>query len=820
MPEYNIAEIAGIIDKPLVGGGRPVRFLLTDSRRLISPEDTVFFALTGKRQNGHDYIKELYEKGVRSFIVSDDCVFSAGLPEASYIKVNDTLGALHKLARHNRKQFHKPVIGITGSNGKTIVKEWLFQCMSKDKSITRSPKSYNSQIGVPLSVWFLGKSNDMGIFEAGISQPGEMERLQKIIEPSIGIFTNIGGAHQENFKSFEQKVKEKLRLFRSCEILIYCKDHDIIDKNVESGDLPENIRIFKWSLVQQADLQITGIKKTPDFTLLTGLYNGESCDVKIPFTDKASIENAVHVWATLLCLGESEKLITERLSLITPVAMRLEIKHGINNCTLINDSYNSDINSLAIALDALSMQSQHTRRSLILSDMLQTGRKHKDLYKDIAALIKEKGISRIVGIGSDISASSGVFDVPGKFFLSTGEFIDQFSGHEFQDEAILLKGSRRFEFEKISVILEYKTHLTRLEINLDALVHNLSYYRSLLMPETKVMVMVKAFSYGSGSYEIANILQFQRVDYLAVAFVDEGVSLRQAGITIPVLVMSPEPGSFDQMIEYRLEPEIYSFRTLELFYEAAGRNQEVNYPVHIKIESGMHRLGFMDYETDKLCNKLKSLKNIRVVSVFSHLAATDEPVHDEFTKKQINRFAVVSDKIEQSLGYKPLRHILNSSGIERFPDAQFDMVRLGIGLYGASATNQDKLLNVSSLKSTVSQIKKVNADETVGYGRMGDVKKDITIAVIPVGYADGLNRKLGNGNGKFMVGKNFVSIIGNVCMDMCMVDVSGLDVKEGDEVVIFGDDYPVSEMAKQLNTIPYEILTGISGRVKRIYYHD
>jgi alanine racemase len=820
MPEYNISEIARICGEPLTGDDRSVRFLLTDSRRLISPEDTVFFALPGKRQDGHDYIEQLYEKGVRSFIINKISGLSAALSGASYIRVNDTLKALQIIASYNRNLFQEPVIGITGSNGKTIIKEWLFQCLSTDKSVTRSPKSYNSQIGVPLSVWFLEKSNDIGIFEAGISRPGEMENLRKIIIPTIGIFANIGEAHQENFKSYEQKIEEKLKLFTGCKTLIYCKDHELIDKYIISSDLSGNVNFFKWSLSQQTDLSILRINKSAGFTIVTGVYQGNTYDVKIPFLDRASIENAVHVWAALLCLGVSDELIQERLSSISPVAMRLEIKQGINNCTLINDSYNSDINSLAIALDTLNMQSQHTRKSLILSDMLQTGRKQEDLYKDIAELTKEKGISRIIGIGEDISANATAFNIPCKFYLNTDNFIERFESHEFKDEAILLKGSRQFEFEKISALIEYKTHLTRLEINIDALIHNLYYYRSLLEPETGIMVMVKAFSYGSGSYEIANILQFHRVDYLAVAFVDEGVSLRQAGITLPIMVMSPEPGSFDQMIEFQLEPEIYSFRTLDLFYSAVKRNQEIAYPVHIKIESGMHRLGFMEYETGELCDKLKNLKNIRIVTVFSHLAATDEPVHDKFTREQIARFDKTSKKLEQSIGYKPLRHILNSSGIERFPEAQYDMVRLGIGLYGSSAANQDKLQNVSSLKSTISQVKKVKADETVGYGRMGKAKKEITIGVIPIGYADGLDRKLGNGNGKFLIGKKFVRIIGNVCMDMCMVDISGLDVNEGEEVIIFGDDYPISELAKQLNTIPYEILTSISGRVKRIYFHD
>jgi alanine racemase len=820
MPEYNISKIAKITGSSLTGDDVTIKLLLTDSRRLISSEDTIFFALGGERHNGHDYIRDLHNKGVKAFAVSDKYEVRDGLPGASYIRTRDTLTALQQLAQYHRESFHNPVIAITGSNGKTIIKEWLFHCLSVYKNITRSPKSYNSQIGVPLSVWFLEENSDLGIFEAGISQPGEMVRLQKILQPSTGIFTNIGEAHQENFKSIEHKIDEKLILFDNCEELIFCRDHNLIERRIRKRGSSGPKRLFRWSFFQKADLQILNIGTESGRTFLTGICRGTTYNIEIPFTDKASVENAVHVWAALICLNTDPRIISEQMSSLPPVAMRLEIKQGMNNCTLINDSYNSDINSLAIALDALNMQSQHKKKTLILSDMLQTGRNKRELYRNIAELIRDKKASRIIGIGKDISAHSDEFGLAGGFFRSTDEFIKQIPNHEFRDEAILLKGSRQYEFERISAILELKTHLTRLEINLDALVHNLHYYRSLLEPETKIMVMVKAFSYGSGSYEIANVLQFQRADYLGVAFVDEGMALRQAGITLPVLVMSPELGSYDQIIKYNLEPEIYSFRSLELFHEAVRSNQEISYPVHIKIDTGMHRLGFLESETDRLCNKLNEYKNLRVVSIFSHLAATDEPVHDEFSKTQVKRFKNISDRIIGALGYKVLRHILNSSGIERFTDAQFDMVRLGIGLYGISSSNQNKLKNVSSLKSTISQIKKVRVNETVGYGRMGKLHGQGIIGVIPAGYADGLNRKLGNGKGRFLVKNKFVHTVGNICMDMCMVDLTEINAREGDEVIIFGDDYRVSEVARQLDTIPYEILTGISGRVKRIYYHE
>jgi alanine racemase len=820
MPDYNISKIAEITGSSLAGEDVTIKLLLTDSRRLISPADTIFFALQGERHDGHDYIRDLYARGVKAFAVSDQYDAGKGLKGACFVRTGNTLEALQKLARYHRRSFHNKVIAITGSNGKTVVKEWLFHCLSVNNNITRSPKSYNSQVGVPLSVWFLEKSNDMGIFEAGISKPGEMAKLQKILQPSAGIFTNIGEAHQENFRSVEQKIDEKLILFDNCEELVYCKDHELIERHLKKRSPRGPARLFSWSLFREADLQITGIRTAAGRTYLTGICKGITYEINIPFTDKASLENAVHVWATLISLNTDPRIISEQMSTLPPVAMRLEIKHGINSCTLINDSYNSDINSLAIALDALNMQSQHKKKTLILSDMLQTGRNKKELYRNIAELVRDKKADRIIGIGTDISSHSSEFRIPGGFFSSTDEFIKQMPGYEFRDEAILLKGSRQFEFERISAILEYQTHLTRLEINLDALVHNLHYYRSLLKPETRIMVMVKAFSYGSGSYEIANILQFQRTDYLGVAFVDEGVALRQSGINLPVLVMSPESGSYDQIIKYNLEPEIYNFRSLELFHEAVISNQEISYPVHIKIDTGMHRLGFTDPETEKLCEKLTEYKNLKVVSVFSHLAATDEPAHDEFSKMQIEKFDNTSNRIIKALGYKVLRHVLNSSGIERFAFAQYDMVRLGIGLYGISYSAQNKLKNVSSLKSTISQVKKIPAGETVGYGREGKLKGHGLIGVIPVGYADGLNRKLGNGRGRFLIKNKLVPTVGNICMDMCMADISETDAKEGDEVIIFGDDYQVTELARQLETIPYEILTGISGRVKRIYYHE
>jgi alanine racemase len=820
MAGYLVSDIATLLGKVVIRDDAPVRNILIDSRNINSPADSLFFALTGVNHNGHDYIGELYDKGVRAFVVSRKDNYEIRYPEATFILVPDTLQALQSLAAHHRKKFSIPVVAVTGSNGKTIVKEWLYHTLALKKNIVRSPRSYNSQVGVPLSLWLLQEENDLAVFEAGISRPGEMKKLAEMIMPDTGIFTNIGEAHQENFKNPGQKTAEKLQLFRSCKAIIYCSDHDLIHRSVQKDPKLKKATLFTWSSEKSASLRITGTCRESGFTTITGRYAGKEYRISIPFHDDASVENAIHIWAYLLQSGQFSKQTAAQMKSLPPVAMRLELKKGINHCTLINDSYNSDINSLAIALDTLNMQSQHERRIVILSDLFQTGMKEELLYKKIAALLKEKKVTRFVGIGPALSRNKQLFGLPATFYETTESFLAVVSSLLLQDEAILIKGSRQFEFEKISSALEEKKHNTRLEINLNALVSNLNYYRSLLREDTMMMVMVKALSYGSGSYEIANVLQFQRVDYLGAAIADEGAELRNAGITVPIMVMNPDHGSFDMIIRNRLEPEIFNFTSLKLFEQAVIRNQETGYPVHLKIDSGMHRLGFLEEETEKLCSYLKNNRNIIVKSVFSHLAATDEPVHDKFSVRQINAFVKTAATITGALGYPVIRHILNSSGIERFPEAQFEMVRLGIGIYGFSPSNQKKLRNVHSLKSTILQVKLVRANETVGYGRAGKAKKDTVIGVVPVGYADGLDRRLGRGIGKFLINDKFAPIIGNICMDMCMVDLTGIDAQEGDEVVIFGDKYPMTEMAKQLHTIPYEILTGVSHRVKRIYYHE
>ncbi len=818
--QYSLKEIATITGGKLTGKDISIRRIVTDSRVSTDPEGSVFFALKGQRHDGHTYIPDLYHSGIRAFVVSELKEEFSALADASFISVPDTLAALQQFASAHRRRFSCPVIAITGSNGKTIVKEWLNFCLAGDYILTRSPKSYNSQLGVPLSVMLLDEGSQLAIFEAGISQPGEMQKLQVILKPDIGIFTTIGEAHQENFQSLRQKVREKLVLFKSCPVLIYCHDHDLIREEIQSLSEMKDVRTFTWSIKGDGDIQVSHVIRETNKTYFRVSWSGHNIELSIPFTDPASFENAMHCVALLLWMHTDVGRISERLNDLPPIAMRLEQKSAINDCTLINDSYNSDINSLSIALDLLNRQTQHQKKTVILSDIFQSGKSQPELYSMVASMMQEKGVSRLIGIGASIKANGSHFTGNTEFFETTPDYIAAFNPENYSNEAILLKGSRHFEFERIAALLEQKKHTTRIEVNLGALAHNLNYFRSLLKPGTKTMVMVKALSYGSGRHEIANVLQFQRVDYLGVAFADEGMSLRQAGITLPIIVMNPEPESFDVMIRHRLEPEVYSFRILDMFNQALGRNQEIGYPVHIKIDTGMHRLGFAPAETRKLGDELSRLRSMKAATVFSHLAGSDEETHDAFTRQQVDIFTNASGQLIEALDYPVIRHILNSSGIERFPEAQFEMVRLGIGLYGISNVAPEKLRNVSTLKSTVLQVKPVFPGDTVGYGRKGVIGRPSEIAIVPVGYADGINRKLGNGSGRFLVKGLPVPIIGNVCMDMTILDVTGIHAKEGDEVIIFGDEHPVTDLAGTLETIPYEILTSISERVKRIYLYE
>ena len=817
---YTLKKISKISSGKLYGKPETIiSKILIDSRTIVSDKQSLFVAIKGERNNGHDYINELYEKGIMIFLVEYLPVNYKTLSNANFIVVNNSLAALQCIAEYHRQQHHYPVVGITGSNGKTIIKEWIFQLLGDEKRIIRNPKSFNSQVGVPLSILLLESNYDFGIFEAGISQNGEMSKLEKIIQPEIGIFTNIGDAHQENFLNIQQKIKEKLALYINSKFLIYCKDHKEIDRIISEFVDTNKTKLFSWSTSGNADLEITNIKLLNNKTEIEALYENEKMNISIPFTDAASIENAIHVLAFLLSQDLYHEKINKKFNQLSSVAMRLEMMPGINNCTIINDSYNSDLNSIQIALDVLNRQHQHQKKSIIISDILQTGHNEGEIYRKLAQIIEKAKLNRIILVGKKLNKNKNLIKGEKYVFKNTDELLHSHLILDLVDEAILIKGARKFKFDKISYILQQKTHRTLLEINMEAMTHNLNYFRSLLIPATKIMVMVKAFSYGSGSHEIASWLEHQRVDYLGVAFADEGIELRKAGITLPIMVMNPSFESFRNLIDYKLEPELYNFTSLEQFSQIAQQYSVRACPVHIKIDTGMKRLGFEKRDINLLVKKLKELKGVKIKSVFSHLVASDETIHDDFTNKQIGEFEKITKEISSALPYNFIRHILNSSGIERFPNACYEMVRLGIGLYGISATSQSKLMNISTLKTKISQIKTIKANETIGYSRKGKALQDTNIAILPIGYADGLNRKLSNGNGYVYINGKLAPYIGNICMDMSMVDLAGIEANEGDEVIIFGEQNPISKLAEQTGTIPYEILSGISRRVKRVYLY-
>ena len=821
---YQLKQISEIVNGHLFGTGADllVSDLLIDSRQLVNAGQTLFFALTSQRNDGHKYIEDLYQNGVRAFVVSQEPEVMH--PDAGYIVVDNVLLALQKLAAYHRNQFDIPVIGITGSNGKTIVKEWLAQLMSPDLSIVRSPKSYNSQVGVPLSVWQMNNTHQLAIFEAGISKPDEMTALQKVIQPTIGVFTNIGQAHEENFISFTQKVGEKLNLFTQVKTLVYCMDYFDIQQVILRSGLGKMISLFSWSRkFTEATMFVPKVEKQKKKSSIEVVYEGKTRSFSIPFIDDASIENAIHCIAVCLLMKMDVKTLAERLSSLTSVAMRLEIKAGVNNCTIINDYYNSDVNALAIALDVMNQQRQHKEKVLVLSDILQSGRDEEELYASIAHLIEEKGVSQLIGIGPAISRQARHFKPDSRFFNDVADFMQRYPLSQFRNQTILLKGARAFEFEQISMELQEKAHETVLEINFNHLINNFNHYRSLIKPETKLMVMVKAFGYGSGNYEVSNILQFHRADYLTVAFADEGVELRRAGINLPIMVMSPEINSYDNIIKYHLEPEVFSFRNLgfiEKALEVTGTTIPLN--VHVKLDTGMHRLGFSLHELPELIRRIQANPLIHVRSTFSHLATADNPDEDEFTMSQIKVFEQGSQMIVDAFPYKVLRHILNTAGITRFTQYQFDMVRLGIGLYGVPTCKADEgiLETVVSLKTTINQIKEIPAGDSIGYNRHGRAEHDMRIGIVPIGYADGLSRLLGNGNGKFYVNNQQVSIVGDICMDMCMLDLTHVKAEEGDTVVVFDAEHSINDIAKACQTIPYEVMTRISQRVKRVYYQE
>ncbi len=801
--------------------------LLTDSRLVTQAEQSIFFAIKGEHHDGHLFIQDLYEKGVREFVVekkasSPDLVKKwEACTEAKFFLVENAIKALQELVIRHRRQFDLPLIGITGSNGKTIVKEWLSALLANDYHLVKSPGSYNSQIGVPLSVWQLNAAHSLGIFEAGISMTGEMERLEPMIRPSIGIFTNIGPAHNVGFRSLKSKITEKLRLFQHSQVLIYCKDYETIDEeiNILLKAVNPKLTLIAWSKNVEQNFGVNYIKEKKQ-TLAKIQWNDLLLEFQIPFTDDASIENVTHCLMVMLYLGKTQESIQAGLHLLKPIAMRLELKQGINDCYLIDDTYNNDYAGLSVALDFMSQQHTKRRKVLILSDLLQSGLPESELYASISELCQHNEIDFLIGIGELISTHQHYFK-NAVFFPNTEAFLEEFQWNELKSSLILLKGARKFTFEKIVNKLVSKIHGTVFEINLEALTHNLNFYRNKIGQSTKIMVMVKAFAYGSGSAEVASLLEYHRIDYLGVAYTDEGVFLRENGIKLPIMVLNPQPESFAKLLEMSLEPEIYSFKILDQFLNFI-ENKPGKFKIHLKLDTGMHRLGFESKDLSELISKLKQNKNLEIASIFSHLVGADESIHNEFSQNQISTFVSMTEEIDAQLGIKSLKHICNSAGIIRFPEARFDMVRLGIGLYGVEATGgeQSALQTVGTLKTIISQIKFIPKGETIGYSRKGIVGKDSKIATIAIGYADGFDRGFGNGVGEVLVNGILCPVVGNVCMDMTMIDVSEVDCEEGDEVIIFGKEPSIKDLASKIGTIPYEILTNVSERVKRVFYKE
>ena len=798
---YTIEKIATLIGARRIGtADAHIGWLLTDSRSLCFPEETLFFALKTQRNDGHHYIADLYRRGVRNFVVEPvlNPIRMGGevdYTDANFLVVPSPLEALQRLAERHRDEFNCPVVGITGSNGKTMVKEWLYQVLSLDHHVTRSPKSFNSQIGVPLSVWLLNEQTEVGLFEAGISQPGEMEALADIIQPTIGVLTSIGAPHQENFRSMEEKCMEKLQLFHDAQAIIYSADDDLVSRCVRRSG-------FKGKKI--------GWRRKE----LLGMY-------QLPFIDEASVECSLAVAATALYLGVTPEQLSERMAQLEPVAMRLEVKEGQHGCTLINDSYNSDINSLYIALDFMNRR-EASKKTLVLSDIFQTGSTPEALYAQVSELAVKRGIDKFIGIGPELTAQADKIQIADKaFFADVPHFLSSEAFSALRNELILLKGARPFGFDQITEQLEQKVHETILEVNLNAVVENLNYYRSFLKPDTKMVCMIKADAYGAGAVEIAKTLQDQRVDYLAVAVADEGVTLRKAGITANIMIMNPEMTAFKTMFDYDLEPEVYSFRLMDALIKAARKEGITGWPVHIKFDTGMHRLGFDPVDDIfKLVDRLKHQTAIIPRSVFSHFVGSDSDGFDEFSAKQFTLFKEGSDQLQAAFSHHILRHMDNSAGIEHFPERQMDMCRLGIGLYGVDPRDNRILHTVSTLKTTILQLRHVPAGETVGYSRKGKIERDSVIAAIPIGYADGLNRHLGNRHCYCLVKGQKAEYVGNICMDVAMIDVTDIPCVEGDQVEIFGENLPVTVLSDTLETIPYEVLTGVSNRVKRVYFQD
>ena len=824
---YTIEKITTLIGARRIGtADATIGWLLTDSRSLCFPEETLFFALKTTRNDGHRYIDDLYRRGVRNFVVAADAAPLWGrLEGANFLVVPSPLAALQRLAERHRDEFDIPIVGITGSNGKTMVKEWLNQLLSPSMTVTRSPKSYNSQIGVPLSVWLLNEQTQVGLFEAGISQPDEMPSLADIIQPTIGLLTSLGPAHQENFRSLEEKCMEKMQLFHSAKVLAYNSDDDIISRCIRrSGFKGEKIGWSRENLSAPLYIEKVSLASNPSpLTAVSYIYKGTRASYCLPFFDEASLQCSFACAAVALYLGLTPDELSERMARLEPVAMRLEVKEGQHGCVLINDSYNSDINSLDIALDFMARRTQSKGGVLILSDIFQSGLSDYELYCKVNSLCMERGISHLLAVGSHISGQKGVFTLPAQhFFATTDQLLASDVFRSLHDEVILIKGARPFGFDRITELLEQKVHETILEVNLNAVVDNLNYYRSFLKPETKLVCMVKADAYGAGAVEVAKTLQDHRVDYLAVAVADEGVTLRHHGITQNIMIMNPEMTAFKTMFDYDLEPEVYSFRLMDALIHAAEQQGITGWPVHIKLDTGMHRLGFdPEKDIDEVIRRLKAQNAIIPRSVFSHFVGSDSDDFDNFSAMQFEKFDKASRQLQAAFSHKILRHMDNSAAIEHFPERQMDMCRLGLGLYGVDPRDNRMLHTVSTLKTTILQLRHVPKEETVGYSRKGVLTRDSLIAAIPIGYADGLNRHLGRGAGYCLVNGQKAPYVGNICMDVAMIDVTDIpDVHEGDMVEIFGEHLPITVLSDVLDTIPYEVMTSVSNRVKKVYFQD
>lgn len=821
MIQYSLQEIAWAIDAQPYGileGS--VHEVSVDSRTIGNGRGVLYFALRGPRHNGHDYVEQLYrERGVKRFVISEIRAQFHDLPGASFLEVDDTTLALQKFATYHRQRFDIPIAAVTGSNGKTVVKEWLHDALAGHKKVHHSPKSYNSQVGVALSLLGLMPQYEMGIYEAGISLPGEMDRLHAMIRPTMGIFTNLGHAHQEGFASMAEKCREKLKLFKGCQRLLLCRDHELIYGEARAQFHESETRLVTWSQKgAEANLSVTldrhsnASKGTP----FTANYNGAAFSGMLPGSDEASIENALHTLLALLELGLTTDEAAESLTRLQPLAMRLERRVGANGLALINDSYSNDLESLTVALDFLTQNAGTHKKALILSDIAQSGLPEQTLYQTVAQRLGQHAIDRFIGVGHALTAHRAMFP-HGEFFNSTDTLLEHLAHEPLGPYATLVKGARAFSFERVCKALEMRRHRTVMEVDLGALTSNLNYFRSLLPSRTKLLVLVKAWAYGNGAVEIAQFLEYHKVDYLGVAFADEGIALRNAGVKLPILVLNPEPECYEVLIANRLEPEIFSLSAAEEFVKIAASAKCNGYPIHIKLDTGMHRVGFNGQQIDELCSLLVKSPSVKVASIMTHLCVADSPNEDAFTQKQLDFFNQMASSLENHLAYRPLRHALNSAGIERFGSWTLDMVRLGIGLHGISAAHSSTLRPVASLHSFVAQIQHLEPGETVGYGRYGKITHPATIATVPIGYADGYPRRLGQGVGKMAVNGTLCPTIGNICMDLCMLDVTGVEVHEGDRVTVFGEHPSLEEVSLWLDTIPYEVLSTISHRIPRVY---